>query len=256
KIRRWLSAPDPSTNYQKALKLRQADTGGWFLEGREYTRWKTEAASRLWLYGIPGCGKTILCSAVLHDVLQYCHRSSRRVAAYFFFNFNDEQKRDPGKMLRSLICQLSQLSDNIPASLGDLFSSCESGQRQPSADALQEVLRLVIQELPQVYVILDALDECSQRAELMEMLETIVGWNLENLHLLLTSRRERDIESTLEGFVDAWHQICLQSALVNEDIQQYVQQRLSTDKTLYKWGKDDDARQEIEAALKDGAHGM
>ncbi|KAF1976398.1 hypothetical protein BU23DRAFT_566060 [Bimuria novae-zelandiae CBS 107.79] len=103
KIRRWLSAPDPSANYQKALKLRQADTGGWFLEGREYTRWKTEPALPLWLYGIPGCGKTILCSAVLRDVLEYCRDGSGRVAAYFFFDFKDVQKQDLGKMLRSLI---------------------------------------------------------------------------------------------------------------------------------------------------------
>jgi hypothetical protein len=31
KIRQCLSAPDPSTNFQEALKLRQADTGFWFL---------------------------------------------------------------------------------------------------------------------------------------------------------------------------------------------------------------------------------
>ncbi|KAH8724797.1 heterokaryon incompatibility protein-domain-containing protein [Phaeosphaeriaceae sp. PMI808] len=31
KIHHWLSAPDPSVNYQKALKQRQHDTGLWFL---------------------------------------------------------------------------------------------------------------------------------------------------------------------------------------------------------------------------------
>ncbi|KAF1968464.1 hypothetical protein BU23DRAFT_558501 [Bimuria novae-zelandiae CBS 107.79] len=255
KICRWLSAPGPSTNYQKALKLRQADTGVWFLKGREYTRWKAEAASPLWLYGIPGCGKTILCSAVLQDVLQYCREGPGRVAVYFFFDFNDVEKQDQGNMLRSLIWQLSQQSDQIPASLDELFTSCESGQRQPSADALQEVLRLIIQELPQAYVVLDALDECAQRAELMETLETIAGWRLQNLHLLVTSRRERDVESTLEELVDNQSRICLQSALVDKDIQLYVQQRLATDKTLQKWRKDD-VRQEIKTVLKDGANGM
>ncbi|KAF2250795.1 hypothetical protein BU26DRAFT_517582 [Trematosphaeria pertusa] len=256
KIRRWLSAPDPSTNYQKALKLRQADTGGWFLEGREYTRWKTEPALPLWLYGIPGCGKTILCSAVLGDVLEFCRDGPGRVAAYFFFDFNDVQKQDLGKMLRSLIWQLSRQSGKIPTSLNDLFSSCESGQQQPSADALQEVLRLMIPELPQAYVVLDALDECAQRAELMETLEIIAGWRLQNLHLLVTSRRERAIESTLEEIVDDQRRICLQSALVDKDIQRYIRQRLATDKTLQKWTKDDGVRQEIESVLRDGANGM
>lgn len=254
-IHRWLSAPDPFTNYQKALKLRQADTGGWLFEGSEYTRWKIQASSCLWLYGIPGCGKTILCSAVLHDVLQYCQDAPGTAAAYFFFDFNAVEKQDPGKMLRSLIWQLAQQSDQILARLDHLYSSCESGKRQPSIDELQEVLRLMIQELLQAFVVLDALDECAQRTELMEILQTIAGWRLQNLHLLVTSRREPDIESTLEEFVDDQSRICLQSALVDKDIQLYVQHRLATDKTLQKWRKDD-IRQEIETVLSDKANGM
>lgn len=114
----------------------------------------------------------------------------------------------------------------------------------------------MIPELPQAYVVLDALDECAQRAELMETLEIIAGWRLQNLHLLVTSRRERAIESTLEEIVDDQRRICLQSALVDKDIQRYIRQRLATDKTLQKWTKDDGVRQEIESVLRDGANGM
>ena len=57
KIREWLSPPDPSLNYDKALEQRQADTGLWFLESPDYSKWKIDPASFLWLYGIPGCGK-------------------------------------------------------------------------------------------------------------------------------------------------------------------------------------------------------
>ena len=174
---------------------------------------------------------------------------------YFLFDFNDEQKRDPEMMVRSLLCQLLQQSNKIPASLDDLFSSCESGLRRPPVDALQEILQSIIQELPEVYVVLDALDECAQRKKLMQTLEAIAGWELQNLHLLVTSRREQDIESTLEEFIDNQSRICLQSTLVDQDIQRYVRERLSTDKSLKKWRKDD-IRLEIEAVLRDGAHGM
>lgn len=47
KIRKWLSAPDPSMNYQKALKQRQEDTGLWFLKSDQYAKWKIDAASFL-----------------------------------------------------------------------------------------------------------------------------------------------------------------------------------------------------------------
>lgn len=189
-------------------------------------------------------------------MLQRYQNDPGKVTAYFFFDFNDTQKQDPELMLRSLICQLSQQSIEIPADLDALFSSCDNGHRQPLVDALLEVTRKVVQEFPQVYIVLDALDECTHRVELMGMLETIAGWQLENLHLLATSRKERDIESSIEGFVDDQSRICLQSELVDEDIKRYVQQRLSDDKNLVKWTKDAVIKQEIENALMTGARGM
>lgn len=191
-------------------------------------------------------------------MLQFCYDDPGKVTVYFFFDFNDVQKQNPELMLRSLLCQLSQQSIKIPTSLDTLFSSCESGQQQPSVHALLEALRLTIHEIPQVYVILDALDECAQaqRVELMDMLETMARWQLQNLHLLVTSRKERDIESSLEGFVNSRNRVCLQNTSVDKDIQRYVQQRLSTDKSLQKWQKDSIVKQEIEAVLQEGAHGM
>lgn len=256
KIRGWLSAPDPSTNYNKARKQRQPETGLWLLESAKFTKWKTGAASRLWLHGIIGCGKTILSSTIVENLLQHCHNNPGMVTAYFYFDFNDAQKQDPELMLRSLLYQLLQRSVMTPRNLDALFSSCEDGQRQPSLDALLEVTWQIMQEFSQIYVVLDALDECTQRLELMDVLKTVAGWQLQNLHLLMTSRKERDIESSLKDYVDEEDTVCLQSDVVDKDIQRYVQQRLSDDESLVKWKKDAAIRQEIEGALMRGARGM
>ncbi|RYO53180.1 hypothetical protein AA0113_g9296, partial [Alternaria arborescens] len=256
KIRSWLSAPDPSTNYHKAHKQRQAETGVWLLEGEQFTRWRERAASRLWLYGIPGCGKTILSSTIIEHLLQYCHDDTSMVMAYFYFDFNDTQKQDPELMLRSLLCQLLQSSVGILKGVDALFSSCENGKRQPPLHMLLEVTRQAMQEFTQVYVILDALDECTQRSELMDMLETVARWQLDNLHLLMTSRKERDIETCLESYVREEDTVCLQRDVVDQDIQRYVQQRLRDKKSLAKWTKDAAISQEVEDALMRGAHGM
>jgi hypothetical protein len=256
KICSWLSAPDPSTNYHKAHKQRQADTGLWLLESARFANWKERAASRLWLYGIPGCGKTILNSTVIENLLQHCHDDTNMVTAYFYFDFNDAQKQDPELMLRSLLCQLVQRSVVIPKGVDALFSSCENGQRKPSSHALLQVTKEAAQEFTHVYVVLDALDECVQRSELMDMLEAVAGWQLDNLHLLMTSRKERDIERSLEEYIREEDAMCLQRDVVNKDIQRYVQQRLRDDKGLAKWNKDASVRQEIEEALMHGACGM
>jgi hypothetical protein len=256
KICGWLSAPDPSTNYHKAHKQRQAETGLWLLESAKFADWKERAASRLWLYGIPGCGKTILSSTVIEHLLQHCHDDTRIVTAYFYFDFNDAQKQDTELMLCSLLCQLLRRVVVIPMGVDALYSSCENGQRKPSLHALLDVTRQVAQEFAHVYVVLDALDECSQRSDLMDMLETMAGWQLDNLHLLMTSRKERDIESSLESYVGEEDAVCLQRDIVDKDIQRYVQQRLRDDKGLAKWNKDAAVRQDIEEALMHGARGM
>jgi hypothetical protein len=256
KICTWLSPPDPSTNYHKAHKQRQAETGLWLLDGPKFMEWKQRAGSRLWLYGIPGCGKTILSSTIVEYLLQHCNDDIGTVTAYFYFDFNDAQKQDPGLMLRSLLCQLLQRSSTIAKGVDALFSSCDNGQRQPSLHALLQVTRQVMHQFTHVYIVLDALDECTQRSELMGVLATVAEWQLNNMHLLMTSRKERDIESSLKSFVKEENTICLQRDVVDKDIQRYVQQRLSNDKTLTKWNKDAAVRQEIEAALMHGARGM
>jgi hypothetical protein len=256
KICRWLSAPDPSTNYNKACKQRQADTGLWLLESESFKRWKTDPESWLWLYGIPGCGKTILSSTILEGLIRHFRNDPESVVVYFYFDFNDVQKQNPELMLRSLITQLSQHSVNSLEHLSALFSPCGDGQRQPSLLELLTTTEHMIQAFAHVYIVLDALDECTERSELLGVLESIVSWKFQNLHVLMTSRREQDITSSLDTYIDAKDTICLQSEVVDKDIQRYVRQRLSNDKSLAKWEKDATIRQEIETVIMQGACGM
>ncbi|OAF58861.1 hypothetical protein VC83_06133 [Pseudogymnoascus destructans] len=256
KIRRWLSAPDPSTNYRKAIKVRQPATGLWLLESEVYSKWKSNGSSFVWLYGISGCGKTILSSTITQDILFYCDNDPGKVAAYFYFDFTDTDKQKPQLMVRSLISQLSEQCIKMPSALEALYSSLDKGNRQPPLDALMDVLQQILQEFPQSYLILDALDECADRAELLSILEQMAGWQLEEMRVVITSRKERDIENSLEDIVSREFIICLEHQVVDKDIQTYVRQRLSDDKGLKKWQKDADIRREIETTLMEGSRGM
>jgi len=252
----WLSAPDPCANYLRARKQRQAETGLWLIEGGRFKKWREAPASRLWLYGIPGCGKTVLSSTVIDHLLQHCHKDMGMVTAYFYFDFNDTQKQDPELMLRSLVSQLLHRLAAIPEEVDALFSSCGNGQQQPSLQALLEVVPQLVRKFTHVYIVLDALDECTQRLELMAMLETLAGWHLDVVHLLVASRKERDIEISLGSYMKEDDTVSLQRDVVDEDIGRYVRDRLSEDKRLEKWNKHAKVVQEIERALMRGAHGM
>jgi hypothetical protein len=235
------------------LKVRQADTGLWFTKSDIYRKWKTEACS-VWLHGIPGCGKTILSSTVLEDVLQCANHDPGTVVAYFYFDFSDPQKQDPESMIRSFVCQLSQQFIKIPPDLDELYTSCENGYRQPSPIKLFKTLRQMIEDFPRTYIIIDALDESSNRRELMKTVTNMLGWKLQGLHVIFTSRKEGDIMRTLERNISYENIVCLQKKEVNEDIQVYVRKRLSEDESLQKWR--DDVRPRIESSLIKGAHGM
>ena len=126
-----------------------------------YIQWKTQQNSTLWLYGIPGCGKTILSSTIIEDLEKTLPPST---LLYFYFDFSDNHKQKLDSMVRSLISQLYYKSKNAQKQLDSLFSSCEDGNRQPTHESLCQVLLHMVDSLEHTYIVLDALDECSTRS--------------------------------------------------------------------------------------------
>ena len=250
----WLAAPDPSTNYNRALTDRNPKTGLWFIEGSAYIDWKTTPRSFLWLYGIPGCGKTILSSTILQNVLKECQAKTTSAVLSFYFDFNDAEKERYEKMMRSLISQLSRCC--VSPALQDLHSSCLNGGRQPTLEVLLETLHQMMKSLGDIYVVIDALDECTERNQLLKALEKMASWEDVSLHMLATSRRETDIEEALNLFSDESNRISIQSALVNADIRTYTHDRLLNDRELRRWLKHPKVQLEIEDTLVEKAAGM
>ena len=261
RIYEWLSAPDPSSNYNKARELCHPRTGSWFLQSKQFAKWKWEENSFLWLYGIPGCGKTILSSTIVENITNSSQQrpddatyfNSGPSVLHFYFDFNDVDKQSHEKMIRSLIMQLSTQNETIPQPLMSAYASCVNGQRQPTTDALLETLRYLIQGYQNVFLILDALDECTERLELLSTLNQIAGWKL-GTRILVTSRREAEIGENLD--LIGTEKICIQSNLVDNDIRAYIRERLSNDWKLRRWKKHPAIQDEIEKTLMEKSGGM
>ena len=131
------------------------------------------------------------------------------------------------------------------------------GGWQPTYEALLEALHQTMASFEESFVILDALDECTDRSELLADIDNIMGWEDLDLHLLVTSRREQDIEESLSSLV-VGHQasVCIDSAVVSADIRVYVHYRLRADRKLKRWQKDLEMSQEIKDTIVDKADGM
>jgi hypothetical protein len=120
------------------------------------------------------------------------------------------------------------------------------------SDGLIILLRLIIQEFHHAYVIVDALDECTERNAVLEVIQKIVDWQSKTLHILMTSRKEREIEDLL--IAQCWQAVAIEESVVASDIEVHVRERLQNDVKLKKWPAK--VQTEIEAKLTKGACGM
>ena len=256
KVRKWLSPPDPSSNHNKAVKLHHGNTGDWFLQSDAYKTWLSESGHLLWLHGIPGCGKTILSSTIVEELRRRCSPRSDPALLYFYFDFNDSGKQQNEKLISSLIFQICSHHGDVPSVLDSLYTSHDHGERRPSYDSLALAFRKMLGGCRETYLVIDALDECSDREETLSSVAEFLDWEETNLHLLVTSRKERDIEESLQPLCQDHCSISIQGNPVDEDILAYIRDKVKTHHGLQRWRKMPNVQKEIEQSLMENANGM
>ncbi|KAF1948207.1 ankyrin [Byssothecium circinans] len=229
----WLGPPFPTSAFNDAQRLRSTNTGTWFLDGNPYRCWKHSPHSTLWLSGIPGSGKTVLCSSIIVDLNSMCRSSHNGLLLYFFFEFTNRDKEPVGTFLRSVLSQAVVQRREIPPSIQELFDQHHNGFQQPNISILLATLMEILESEKEIYLVLDALDECSERVQLLEAVKEIISRSLDNLHILATSRPEKDIENIFTH-IQAQH-MRLEGSAVSNDIEQYVQNKLLKEQWLHKW---------------------
>ncbi|KAJ6475402.1 ankyrin repeat-containing domain protein [Mycena sanguinolenta] len=183
KLEKWLKPADLAVSDQNASKKKHPGTGKWLLENSfEFSEWIYAPMSFLWLHGISGSGKTVLSSMIIDRIRQL------GVYAFFYFDINSpQQQQTVNNLLCSLVYQLSgQLS--CPA-LSMIWETCQNGGRLPSDSDLLPILK-EFGGTREIYLLVDALDECSERDTLLEALASIMEAKLPQMHLIVTSRTE------------------------------------------------------------------
>ncbi|KAJ6492536.1 ankyrin repeat-containing domain protein [Mycena vitilis] len=222
-LRRWLRFPLDMREKQRATQaLRHKDSGGWFLRDIAFGEWKKQPAC-LWIRGNSGTGKSVL-SSIAIDYL-FHHRSTNFAIAYFYFDFRDEKKQLLENMLRSIIMQLSAQSLTPYSVLNQHYEACQ-GQVFPTYDDLLAMLATILSGFTGSYIVLDALDECSEPEGLNRFISTLRGW-AESVHLLVASQPHKIfVESA--AFVGA-SVVILEPKKTHADIVEFVNSKLGLD---------------------------
>jgi hypothetical protein len=181
---------------------------------------------------------------------------------YYYFDFKDIAKQGIRGLLTSILAQLCAKSDPCYQILSNLYSENNAGSQQPENHALTDCLKeiLGLPQQPMTYIILDALDECpntsgfpTAREEVLDFLEELVGLDLPNLRICVTSRPEIDIQTILEPLTS------LQISLHDEggqkqDILDYIRTIVHSDRKMRRWRAED--KQLVIDTLSAKADGM
>jgi chromosomal replication initiation ATPase DnaA len=156
----WLSRSDHAVVQSDNFNRRHQGTWLWFLESATFTEWLGTSSKTLLCLGIPGVGKTILMSTVVHH-LQERYRSDASVKlAYMYLDYGRQVEQSLEQLLASLLQQACQLESRLLDTVKSLYDHHKEHKMRPSVDELTAALQSVMASHSRVFILIDALDEC------------------------------------------------------------------------------------------------
>lgn len=180
----------------------------------------------------------------------------RRSVLYFYVDFSaDKREQTPEKMVASFIFQLFAGPGNSYAAkeLEELFESCGNGYFAQTLDQLLEILLGLLNHDRETFLVIDGLDEGQHLDRLLEAIQAIQVWELENVHTLISSQMNYAIKKVLDVFIDARSQLCVHEEILVEDIRTYVRTTLQESPKFARWKHRPEIRKAIEKQLLSNA---
>ncbi|KAG6354207.1 hypothetical protein INS49_004811 [Diaporthe citri] len=251
-IVRFFLKVNPENKLQDCRSQRQPNTGKWLIErDRTFRNWMGLAGSQIWLSGIPGAGKTILCGTVIEEILQT--QSPSTAVAFFFCDYKYSESQKPINILATLAVQLAKQANVAFETLESYYEELHPHNRiakPPETKRMIEVVQSMINHYDRVYLAVDGLDECGQNvSEAIQTLKQLTQGSEANMALF--SRKEHDI---IEELSDSPH---IEIAAHTEDLELYVLAQMASRKRLGNLAvKNPELHEHIRRTLIGGANGM
>jgi NACHT domain len=188
----WYSPPRFADQQTDQLSYRKTGTGRWFLDHADYHHWRDHANATLLCPGIPGSGKSVMAAIIVDDLRAHFEQKKDVVTVYFYCSFNRQSEQNLGQMLASLTRQMFQEQDDVPKAIEDIYLKHRDRGTRPTVDQLKDLLRLLVQDYARVFIVIDALDECENKAgsrdQLLDELFGLQAQKAKNVNVLVTTR--------------------------------------------------------------------
>ena len=151
--------------------------------------------------------------------------------AVIYCNFNERDQQKPENLLAACCVQLIQPSRNpLPEVLTDVYRKHDSGTTRPVWEDIVRVFEDSTKNLSTVYLVIDALDECSD--DTRQILLNYVKVLPANTRLLVTTRH---IDEITREFIDSPK---VEIRADPYDLKKYVASRIAGNRRLEGYIRD------------------
>ncbi|GME62338.1 uncharacterized protein LTHEOB_6195 [Neofusicoccum parvum] len=200
KIIKEFSELTPQESLNKHLGLRHEGTGMWFRDCPEFQNFLSDDNASLWMYGIPGAGKSVLTSTIIEFVNEL--RTQNVITAYFFCEHNNPDTQDVRNILGSIVGQLSIQNTEAFAEMEAFYDQHTSFDKFTADN--QSILGLIwsmSNHADATIIVIDGLDECLKNQDhVLGTLAELSDSDNGTVKVIFTSRDERNIQRCLEDF--------------------------------------------------------
>jgi hypothetical protein len=176
---------------------------------------------------------------------------------YIYCDYKDQLKQTALGLLSSIARQLLERRPALLPQVKDFQKKCTDSNTRPTLKDYSELLSSMVRQFSQVYLMVDALDECAKvdgerntnRHSFVNELKKLQSSTDGSLHLLITSRPLPEIGQDLEGAAK------LEIRASDEDITTYVNWKISDSETLTLYTNEDfTLKKEINDSLLEKCH--
>jgi Cdc6-like AAA superfamily ATPase len=203
------------------ISRRQEGTGEWVFESIEFKTWLNGTSETLFCPGIPGAGKTMLASIVV-DYLSKMIRAEDVGIAYIYCTYRNRLEQTPIRLLASLLKQLLLERRFIPESLKKLYENHIHKSTFPALDEVYNILHSEMGRYSNVFIVIDALDECADDGAHEILLSKLNALQTTNpLNLMVTSRPILKIKQKFQKGIQ------LEIRASSTDVQKYLEGQMS-----------------------------
>ena len=218
----WLTPLNFPAQQNFFYSRRQEDTGHWLLQSAEFKTWMSGPRRTLLCKGMQGAGKTMLACTVIDHLIKTVCRANVLVA-YIYCDYSKQHEQILVNLIASILKQLLQHQVLVPENVWKSYRHHTNSETRPKAEEMYDLLQTSLSAIPQIYIVVDAVDELSVNDHVRQNLLSSLSLlqKAHSLNLLVTSRFIPHIIQELHD------PPCLTIRASDEDVRKYVRGHIS-----------------------------